>query len=94
MPVPNQFRIYWGNDAHLYEPDFIVETSDIIYMIETKAENDINNEDVQEKKKSAMEYCSIVSKDTSKPWQYILIPHNAISRTMQFDYVISNITTL
>lgn len=67
---------------------------ELIYMIETKAENDINNEDVQEKKKSAMEYCSIVSKDTSKPWQYILIPHNAISRTMQFDYVISNITTL
>ena len=93
-PVPNQFRIYWGNGSHLYEPDFIVETSDIIYMIETKAESDMNNEDVQEKKKSAMEYCSIVSKETTKPWQYVLIPHNAISRTMQFDYVISNITTL
>ena len=59
-------------------------------MIETKAEKDINNDDVKEKKQAAMEYCSIVSKETSKPWQYALIPHNEISRTMQFDYVIAN----
>lgn len=89
-PVPNQFKIYWGNGAHLYEPDFVVETADKIYMIETKAEKDINDDDVQEKKKAAMEYCSIVSKETSKPWQYVLIPHSAISRTMQLDYVITN----
>lgn len=89
-PVPNQFRIYWGNGTHLYEPDFIVETAAKIYMIETKAEKDINNDDVKEKKQAAMEYCSIVSKETSKPWQYALIPHNEISRTMQFDYVIAN----
>ena len=89
-PVPNQFKIYWGNGAHLYEPDFVVETADKIYMIETKAEKDLNDEDVQEKKKAAMEYCSIVSKEASKPWQYALIPHNAISRTMQFEYVIAN----
>ena len=88
-PVPNQFKIYWGNGAHLYEPDFVVETADKIYMIETKAEKDINDDDVQEKKKAAMEYCSIVSKETSKPWQYVLIPHSAISRTMQFNYVIN-----
>ena len=89
-PVPNQFKIYWGNGAHLYEPDFVVETADIIYMIETKAEKDINNNDVQEKKKAAMEYCTIVSKETSKPWQYVLIPHKAITRTMQLQFVIAN----
>ena len=89
-PVPNQFRIYWGNGAHMYEPDFVVEIADKIYMIETKAEKDINDEDVKEKKKAATEYCSIVSKEAAKPWQYILIPHNAISRTMQFEYVIAN----
>lgn len=89
-PVPNQFRIYWGNGAHMYEPDFVVETATKIYMVETKAEKDINNDDVNEKKKAAMEYCSIVSNETSKPWEYILIPHNRISRTMQFDYVTAN----
>ena len=92
-PVPNQFRIYWGNGAHMYEPDFVVETAAKIYMIETKAEKDINDDDVKEKKKAAIEYCSIVSKEASKPWQYVLIPHNAISRTMQFEYVIANSIT-
>ena len=72
------------------KPDFVVETADIIYMIETKAEKDINNNDVQEKKKAAMEYCTIVSKETSKPWQYVLIPHKAITRTMQLQFVIAN----
>ena len=89
-PVPNQFRIYWGNEAHLYEPDFIVETKDKIYMVETKAEKDMNNEDVLEKKKAAMEYCSVVSKHTSKPWQYVLIPHNAVGMTLQFQYVLAS----
>ena len=88
-PVPNQFRIYWGNGAHQYEPDFVVETADKIYMIETKAEKDKNDDSVIEKKKVAVEYCSIVSQVTSKPWQYVLISHNAVGRTLQFEYVVS-----
>ena len=89
-PVPNQFRIYWGNGAHRYEPDFVVETKDKIYMVETKAENEVNDEDVQEKKKAAMEFCSVVSKTTTKPWQYSLIPHNEVGRTLQFKYVLAS----
>ncbi len=87
-PVPNQFRIYWGNGAHRYEPDFVAETKDVIYMIETKANNELNNTDVVEKKKAAMEYCNVVSKETSKPWKYVLIPHDAVKRTMQLDFLI------
>lgn len=89
-PVPNQFRIYWGNGAHLYEPDFVVETKDKIYMVETKAEKDMNNEDVLEKKKAAMEYCSVVSKVTAKPWHYALIPHGAVGSTLQLKYVLAS----
>lgn len=37
-PAPNQFRIYWDNNSKRYEPDFVVETTNCIYMIETKAE--------------------------------------------------------
>lgn len=43
-----------------------------------------------EKKKAAMEYCTIVSKEASKPWQYAIIPHSVISRTMQLEFVIAN----
>ena len=89
-PVPNQFRIYWGNGTHLYEPDFIVETRDAIYMIETKAEKDMNDEDVLEKKKAAVEYCNVVSKETSKHWQYVLIPHGIVRRTMRLAFVLAS----
>ena len=90
-PVPNQFKIYWGNGTHLYEPDFVVETKEKIYMIETKAERDMSNEDVIEKKRAAEEYCSVVSKVTTKPWQYVLIPHDAVIRTKQFEFIINSI---
>jgi len=90
-PVPNQFKIYWGNGTHLYEPDFVVETKDKIYMIETKAEKDMSNEDVTEKKRAAEEYCRVVSKATTKPWLYVLIPHDAVIRTKQFEFIISSL---
>lgn len=90
-PVPNQFKIYWGNGTHLYEPDFVVETKDKIYMIETKAEKDMSNEDVIEKKRAAEEYCRVVSKVTTKPWLYVLIPHDAVIKTKQFEFIISSL---
>lgn len=89
-PVPNQFRIYWGNGARRYEPDFVVETDSVIYMVETKLNKELNNEEVLEKKKAALEFCSVVSRTTSKPWQYVLIPHDAVGRTLQFKYVLAS----
>ena len=68
----------------------MVETKDVIYMVETKANNELNNEDVIEKKKAAMEYCSVVSKETSKPWKYVLIPHDAVGRTMRLAFVLAS----
>lgn len=54
-PAPNQFNIYWSNGAKRYEPDFIVETADCIYMVETKAKKELTAEEVQAKKKAAEE---------------------------------------
>ena len=88
-PVPNQFKIYWSNGAHQYEPDFIVETASTIYMIETKAERDMSDSDVQAKKDAAETYCKIVSESTSKPWKYVLIPDNDFERTHQLKYVLA-----
>ncbi len=60
-PVPQQFNIYWADGSKRYEPDFIVETEDAIYMCETKAEKDMKAEDVQKKEEAARAYCSVVS---------------------------------
>ena len=94
-PVPNQFKIYWANGAHQYEPDFVVETDSTIYMIETKADKNIEDEDVQSKKESAERYCQIVSEYTSKnggkPWQYAIIGESDFEKTHQLKYVLSKL---
>lgn len=92
-PAREQFNIYWSNGSKRYEPDFIVETTDCIYMIETKAANEVANEEVQMKKQAAEEYCNHASEYTTenggKPWKYILLPHNTVERTASFEYLIA-----
>ena len=87
-PAREQFSIYWSNGSKRYEPDFIVETVDTIYMVETKAANELTNEDVQMKKQAAEEYCRNASEFTSenggKPWKYVLLPHDTVDRTASF----------
>ena len=92
-PAKEQFNIYWSNGSKRYEPDFIVETEDCIYMIETKAANEVANEEVQMKKQAAEEYCRHASEYTAenngKPWKYILLAHDKVERTSSFDYLIA-----
>ncbi len=91
-PAPKQFRIYWSNNAKMYEPDFVVQTPDVIYMVETKARKNLYDIDVQEKKKSAEEYCKYATEynmeNEGKPWKYLLLPHDVINRTSSFKYLI------
>ena len=92
-PVPNQFNIYWANGAKRYEPDFIVETADAIYMCETKAEKDVDDNDVLAKAEAAKEFCKRASefteKNGGKPWHYIIIPHTLVDRSYSFNYILS-----
>ena len=91
-PVPNQFNIYWSSGAKKYEPDFIVETTDAIYMCETKAEKDVNDADVQAKAEAAREFCRRATEFTAqnggKPWHYIIIPHTLVDRSYSFNYIL------
>jgi type III restriction enzyme len=49
-PAPKQFKIYWDRrDSRTYEPDFVVETADAIYLTEIKAENQLEQEEVRER---------------------------------------------
>lgn len=92
-PAYNQFRIYWDRSSKRYEPDFIIETDDTIYMVEPKSSANINDDDVLAKKEAALKYCKYASEFTlennGKPWKYLLVPHNEISRTINFDLLIA-----
>lgn len=91
-PVPNQFNIYWSSGAKKYEPDFIVETADAIYMCETKAEKDVNDPDVQAKAEASREFCRRATEFTTqnggKPWRYVIIPHTLVDRGYSFNYIL------
>jgi len=87
-PAKNQFRIYWKHNSKQYSPDFVVETAESIYLVETKKEGDIDATDVQEKANAALEYCKHATDYTivnsGKPWKYLLIPHNQVNISMSF----------
>ncbi|KOH43483.1 DEAD/DEAH box helicase [Sunxiuqinia dokdonensis] len=89
-PAPNQFRIYWKNNSKQYYPDFVVETEDCIYLVETKMLDQVEVSDVISKKAAAQKYCKYATAFTTanggKPWKYILIPHNEVTQTTGFDY--------
>ena len=69
------------------------KTIEAIYMIETKAAVDITNDEIQQKKVAAEEYCRYASEYTAenggKPWKYILLPHDTVDRTASFEFLIA-----
>ena len=90
-PAPNQFHIYWDNSSKRYEPDFIVETDNIIYMIEVKRSDQTEEETVLAKKAAAKRFCKYASEYTAanqgKDWKYLLIPHNEMNKTVNMNYL-------
>lgn len=92
-PSHSQFRIYWDNNSKRYEPDFIVEVVDTIYMIETKMTSQIDASDVLSKRKAAEKYCKYASDFTTqhggKVWKFVILPHHLVNRTMSLAYLLS-----
>lgn len=92
-PAHNQFNILWGRERKQYEPDFIVETEDKIYMVETKSEKDIETDEVQEKMRAGVQYCKYATDyanaNEGKGWEYLLIPHTEVKLNNDLSYFTS-----
>lgn len=92
-PAEKQLHIYWSNGSRRYEPDFIVETEDCIYMVETKAAKDVSSDEVLLKKQAAEEYCRHATEYTTenggKPWKYVLMTHDTVDRSASFKFLIA-----
>jgi type III restriction enzyme len=87
-PAKGQFQLFYkfGNGHHEYQPDFVAEANENIYMFETKARNELNDDEVIAKKEAAQKWCShateFVKTNGGKPWTYALIPHDIIAENM------------
>lgn len=87
-PAKGQFQISYklGSEIHEYQPDFVAEMKDVIYMLEPKARGEMADPEVLAKKEAALRWCQQASTHAAtyrgKEWKYILIPHDAIAENM------------
>jgi len=87
-PSRGQFQLFykWGTDQREYQPDFVAETQDAIYMLEPKMRKEMEDSEVLAKKDAAVRWCKNASdhnaKHGGKTWKYLLIPHDAIAENM------------
>lgn len=62
----------------LYSPDFLVRTEDRIYVVETKAQSSLSDENVLRKKRAASAWCAHINElpdeqRESRTWHYVLL---------------------
>jgi type III restriction enzyme len=94
-PAKGQFQLYYrSGPEHLeYQPDFVAETENTVYMLEPKARNQLDAADVQAKKAAAILWCERASAHAAtcggKPWRYALIPHDRIATNMTIEGLVS-----
>jgi type III restriction enzyme len=87
-PARDQFQIYYRDGAveAAYQPDFVAETTEAIYLLESKARGQMNDHVVLAKKDAAVKWCDLATnhngQNGAKPWRYALIPHDAIAGNM------------
>jgi type III restriction enzyme len=88
-PALQQFQIHYTLDGVVYQynPDFVAETKDCIYMIETKASNELSSPLVLAKKEAAQKWCELATvynnKLSGKPWKYLLIAHDEVKENRE-----------
>ena len=92
-PATKQFDIFYQNSSR-YEPDFVVETADKIFLVEVKKKSELQTEDVKLKASAAKIYCETATdfnkKNGGKHWEYILLPHDEVKLNYSFKYLLKN----
>jgi len=93
-PARGQFQIFYrsGSDHPEYQPDFVAETADTIFMLEPKRRSEMDDAEVLAKKEAAEKWCALASDYNAthggKPWVYVLIPHDTIRENMTIEGLI------
>jgi type III restriction enzyme len=88
-PARGQFQLFYklGHEQHEYQPDFVAETADAIYMLEPKQRKEMTSAEVLAKRDAGVLWCQRASdhnaKNGGKPWKYVgPIPHDEIAENM------------
>ncbi len=89
-PAPTQFGITY-NRGRNYEPDFVVETDDMYYLVEVKARDKVRDPVVIAKKERAIQYCKAASAYNKacghKPFKYLFVPDDSFDSSSSFNRI-------
>ena len=66
-----------------YSPDFLIRTPTVIYVVETKAQSALSDENVQRKQKAALAWCERINQlpseeRDSREWAYVLLGESSV----------------
>ena len=91
-PGKGQFQIDFRSSEQ-YEPDFVVEAKDRVFICEVKAGDQMSATDVTAKANAATKWCKAATehatKNKGKPWTYVLIPDDQIIANATLDGLVS-----
>jgi type III restriction enzyme len=89
-PARGNFQIQFRR-GDMYEPDFVVETDEVLYLAEVKQRNQVTHDEVLAKAEGAIGWCSHATDYTKttggKPWRYVLIPDDAVLENMSLAHL-------
>ena len=94
-PSIKQFNIYYDKNSNArYQPDFIVETADIIYMVEIKDSRMLKDKIVVMKANAREKYCTTATEfnvqNGGKMWKYLLVSHDEVRLNSSFKDLVNN----
>jgi type III restriction enzyme len=91
-PSKHDLRMHYDNDNG-YQPDFVVETKDRMFIVEVKDATEMSNPVVVKKKNVAVQWCAAATQHArdhgGKPWTYVLVPDSAISDNKTLDALVA-----
>lgn len=91
-PAPGQFDIEYHGGRH-YEPDFVVECDTVKLIVEIKAQNALDDAEVQEKARAACAWVAhangFASEGDGKPWRYVLLGEQQITQSLTLSALVT-----
>lgn len=95
-PATGQFRLYYRlgrQTERSYEPDFLVETDTAKYLIEVKADNELEDDEVLAKAEVGRVFCSNATDHSKahdgKPWTYVLLSDSRIASNVSLEKLLT-----
>ncbi len=79
-----------------YSPDFLIRTGEMVYVVETKAQSALSDENVRRKQKAAVAWCDQINElpeedRDGRQWAYVLLGESAVTEWQQKNATVSDL---